>query len=187
MMQIIKHNQQQAANWSGGTTTPLFIFPVDANYSARDFLFRISTATVETATSSFSDLTGYQRIIMLLQGELSITHNNKVTHHLKPLVPHLFDGAWKTTAVGKVTDFNLMFKPLVKVHVEVVLMSANQSTQIQASTDFICLYVAKGQITIHENQQINNLHEKDFVVLDGEPLHLDATADSIIIKVTIQF
>jgi environmental stress-induced protein Ves len=187
MMQIIKQNQQQTTNWSGGTTTPLFIFPVDADYAKRDFLFRISTATVETATSSFTDLKGYQRIIMLLQGKLSITHNNEVTHHLQPLIPHLFDGAWKTTAVGRVTDFNVMFKPEVKAHVDVVLLSAKQSTQIPESTDFIYLYVAKGEITMQQNQQTNNLHEKDFVVLDGELLHLDATANSIIIKVTIQF
>ena len=187
MMQIIKYNQQQTANWSGGTTTPLFIFPVDADYAKRDFLFRMSTATVETDTSTFTDLTGYQRIIMLLHGQLSITHNNEVTHYLKPLISYLFDGAWKTTAIGKVTDFNVMFKPEVKAHVDVVLLSANQSTQILASTDFICLYLAKGQISINDNQQIINLTEKDFVVLDGELLNLDATAESIIIKVTIQF
>jgi len=186
-MQIIKQNQQQTTNWSGGTTTPLFIFPVDSDYASRDFLFRISTATVQTATSIFTDLTGYQRIIMLLQGNLSITHNNEVTHHLKPLIPHFFDGAWKTTAIGKVTDFNVIFKPEIKTHIDVVLLSANQSNQIQTSKDFICLYLAKGQITIWENQQAYNVYENDFVLLDGEQLHLDATAESIIIKVTIQF
>lgn len=186
MIHIIKHNQQQTANWSGGTTTPLLIFPVDADYAKRDFLFRMSTATVETDTSTFTDLKGYQRIIMLLQGKLSITHNNEVTYHLKPFIPHLFDGAWKTTAIGKVTDFNVMFKPEVKAHVDVVFLSAKQSTQIQASKDFIYLYIAKGEITMQQNQQTKNLHEKDFVVLNGELLHLDATAESIIIKVTIQ-
>lgn len=186
-MQIIKQNQQQTTNWSGGTTTPLFIFPVDSAYASRDFLFRISTATVQTATSIFTDLTGYQRIIMLLQGNLSITHNNEVTHHLKPLIPHFFDGAWKTTAIGKVTDFNVIFKPEIKAHIDVVLLSANQSNQIQTSKDFICLYLAKGQITIRENQHTYNLYEHDFVLLDGEQFHLNATAESIIIKVTIQF
>lgn len=186
-MQIIKQNQQQTTNWSGGTTTPLIIFPVDSDYASRDFLFRISTATVQTTTSTFTDLTGYQRIIMLLQGSLSITHNNEVTHHLKPLIPHFFDGAWKTTAIGKVTDFNVIFKPEIKAHIDVVLLSANQSNQIQTSKDFICLYLAKGQITIRENQQTYNLYENDFVLLDGEQFHLNATAESIIIKVTIQF
>lgn len=81
----------------------------------------------------------------------------------------------------------MIFKPEIKTHIDVVLLSANQSNQIQTSKDFICLYLAKGQITIWENQQAYNVYENDFVLLDGEQLHLDATAESIIIKVTIQF
>lgn len=68
MMQLIPKSAQTTSNWSGGTTTQLFIYPPEASYAARNFLFRISTATVETETSTFTDLTGFNRILLLLNG-----------------------------------------------------------------------------------------------------------------------
>lgn len=186
MIQIIKHNQQQTVNWSGGTTTQLFIYPADAQYAERNFLFRISTATVETDTSTFTDLTGYQRIIMLLQGELTLTHNKEVTHHLKPLIPHLFDGAWQTEAAGKVTDFNVMFKPDVNAVVEVVVLNAHQSTLIKTNTHLTCLYVTKGQVIINMSQQ--TLQEKDFMVIDdAETIDIKGIGFAEMILVKLQY
>ena len=39
--------------WSGGTTTELFLYPEGGSYAARDFLFRISSATVDLEESDF--------------------------------------------------------------------------------------------------------------------------------------
>lgn len=186
MMQIIKHNQQQTVNWSGGTTTQLFIYPPDAQYAERNFLFRISTATVETDTSTFTDLTGYQRIIMLLQGELTLTHNKEVTHHLKPLIPHLFDGAWQTKAAGKVTDFNVMFKPGVNAVIEVIKLTTNQHLDLNAVNHFVCCYVVKGKLTINLKHESETLNEKDFMVIDDEVLEAHVQTETTLIKVTLQ-
>ncbi len=186
MIKLIKHNQQITTNWSGGTTTELFIYPKGSNYAAKDFLFRISTATVQTETSTFTDLTGYLRIIMLLKGKLTLTHNNKVTHHLKPLVPYLFDGGWQTEAAGKVTDFNVMFKPEVNTVVEVILLNAHQSTQIKKNTHLTCLYVTKGQVMINMNQQ--TLQEKDFMVIDdAETIDIKGIGFAEMILVKLQY
>ncbi len=37
----------QTTNWGGGTTSEWFIFPEASSYQERNFLIRISTATVE--------------------------------------------------------------------------------------------------------------------------------------------
>ena len=37
----------RSSRWSGGTTTELAIAPAGADYGARDFLWRVSSATVE--------------------------------------------------------------------------------------------------------------------------------------------
>ena len=42
--------------WSDGTTTQLLIAPEGAHYAARDFLWRVSSATVELDESDFTPL-----------------------------------------------------------------------------------------------------------------------------------
>ncbi len=100
-MHIIKQNQQQTSKWSGGTTTQLFIYPANSDYNKRDFLFRISTATIDAATSEFTALAGFNRVLMLIDGELNITHqvdgNNKEIVDLKPYQVHHFNGACPTS------------------------------------------------------------------------------------------
>ena len=34
-------------NWASGTSTEIFIYPANGSFADRNFLFRISTATVE--------------------------------------------------------------------------------------------------------------------------------------------
>jgi environmental stress-induced protein Ves len=185
-MQIIKHNQQQTVDWSGGKTTQLFIYPADAHYAERNFLFRISTATVETESSTFTNLKGYQRIIMLLQGELTLTHNNEVTHHLKPFNPHLFDGAWQTNALGKVTDFNVMFKPQQNAVVEVLTLTQNQQLTLEPFNNYVCYYLVKGKLTITRQNETENLDSKDLIVTSEEVLDALAVTETTIIKVILQ-
>ena len=39
------------SQWAGGATTQLYIYPEHADYSRRDFIFRLSSATVECERS----------------------------------------------------------------------------------------------------------------------------------------
>jgi environmental stress-induced protein Ves len=141
---------------------------------------------VETDTSTFTNLTGYQRIIMLLQGELTLTHNKEVTHYLKPLIPHLFDGAWQTNAEGKVTDFNVIFKPEVKAIVETIRLTTNQHLDLKAVNHFVCCYVVKGNLTINIEHKSETLNTKDFMVINEEVLDAIAITETTIIKVILQ-
>ena len=61
--------------WSGGTTTQLLIAPEGAHYAARDFLWRVSSATVELDESDFTPLPEYERLIATLRGGITLTHN----------------------------------------------------------------------------------------------------------------
>jgi environmental stress-induced protein Ves len=165
MMQLIPKSAQTTSNWSGGTTTQLFIYPPEASYAARNFLFRISTATVETETSTFTDLTGFNRILLLLNGELNITHNNSHTVALKAYQPHSFDGGWHTTAVGKVTDFNVISNPNIQAQVTVIELDANQSTQLNTTANWVCLYVTKGAIKVQQYNEEITINENDFLII----------------------
>lgn len=96
--------------WSGGTTTQLLIAPADAVYADREFLWRISSATVELEESDFTPLPAYRRLIATLRGNIVLTHNDSAPVSLLPYEIHAFDGADRTHSVGKCTDFNLMLR-----------------------------------------------------------------------------
>ena len=56
----------RVSSWSGGTTTELSIAPENGNYQSRDFLWRLSSATVELEESTFTSLPDFDRIILTL-------------------------------------------------------------------------------------------------------------------------
>ena len=101
---------QSVSRWSGGTTTQLAIFPPAALYADRDFLWRVSSAVVELPESDFTPLPDYDRTLMILQGELSLSHDGGEEYTLRAFEQTSFDGASKTFSRGRVTDFNLMMR-----------------------------------------------------------------------------
>ena len=60
--------------WSGGSTTELFIWPEGADYSRREFTFRVSSARVDLEESDFTPLMGVTRYITPLTGGFTLTH-----------------------------------------------------------------------------------------------------------------
>ena len=105
---MIKKNEFQVSEWSGGTTTELLIYPEDAKYSDRNFKWRLSSARVEAEESIFTHLPGISRIIMVVDGVLRLEHEEHHKVVLNPFEQDSFMGNWKTKSFGKVTDFNLM-------------------------------------------------------------------------------
>lgn len=96
------------SQWSGGSSTQLYIFPLEATYAELNFELRISTAKVEIEASTFTSLPGVQRKLMILEGEIKIHHEGQYHKHLQPFDVDSFSGDWKTTSKGICTDFNVM-------------------------------------------------------------------------------
>lgn len=101
---------QTVSRWSGGTTTQLAISPAQAVYAERDFLWRVSSAVVELPESDFTPLPDYDRILMILNGELMLSHDGGEEYTLQAFEQTSFDGASHTFSRGQVTDFNLMMR-----------------------------------------------------------------------------
>lgn len=99
------------ARWAGGTTTELFLYPEGGSYAARDFVLRISSATVELEESDFTALPGVERYITPLVGGFTLTHPGLPPVSLRPAdPPYRFSGAIPTHCLGRATDFNLMLR-----------------------------------------------------------------------------
>lgn len=109
---IIRKEDFITTKWSGGETTQLTIYPEDAIFSEKNFLFRISSATFTTTESKFSDFTGYQRYILPLEGRLSLRHEGLYNRNLEKYEVEYFDGSWSTFSENTLDcrDYNFIVK-----------------------------------------------------------------------------
>ena len=98
------------SSWAGGVTTQIAIAPPCAAYADRDFLWRVSSASVETETSDFTPLPDYWRWITPLTGSMTLFHDGGDGVRLAPYEVHRFDGGAATRSQGRCTDFNLMLR-----------------------------------------------------------------------------
>jgi environmental stress-induced protein Ves len=147
---IIRKSELTSSKWSGGTTTELFIYPPASSYALRDFDYRISTATVETERSEFTDLSGYQRILCVLSGELTMQlhadSGKPDTVKLLPLEQMSFPGEVKVVGFGKVTDFNIIYKPEYRASAEIIHLGENEVRELTSSGEYYFLWVAEGEL-----------------------------------------
>ena len=107
---LLKEENYNTSRWTGGQTKELAIYPAESKYLDRNFVWRLSSATVETEESDFSRLPDYDRVLMVLDGEVVLSYEGERVARLKELEQDRFDGAWKTRSFGKITDYNLMVR-----------------------------------------------------------------------------
>lgn len=105
---IVRKEELPSGRWSGGTTTELAIWPPEAVYAERNFVWRVSSARVEAEESDFTPLPGVERCLMILEGTLHLVHEGHYEATLGPFEQDNFSGDWRTHSRGAVTDFNLM-------------------------------------------------------------------------------
>ena len=186
-MIITKHSLSKRTTfpWTSGTSTEIFIYPADATFTERNFIFRISTATVEADESVFTHFEGITRHLMILHGELELIHEGRYTKHLKPFDCDTFSGEWSTRSKGRVTDFNLMLKQgatgsLIAHHIE-----KGRTLSLTASGDYYFIYVASGEGNYENNEIVKAgdlLH-----IPDGTQINLLAHESCSFIEIKVSF
>ena len=157
MIQKLFPTDYAVSAWSGGTTTQLAIWPPEAKYADRDFLWRISSATVDLEESDFTPLPDYDRLISTLEGEIVLTHNGGAPLTLRPLEVHAFSGADATHSRGRCRDFNLMLRRGQVTGTMEALRLSDTPTDLQVGTSIACpplsadetilLYCVEGEAT----------------------------------------
>jgi environmental stress-induced protein Ves len=167
-IQKININQCDTTQWSGGSSTQLFIFPADANYNQRNFDIRISSAKVELETSDFTALPGFMRWLMVLDGEIQIQHQKGSYISLPAFHCHTFDGAWETNSIGKCTDFNLMLRPPLTGNIEAINLEKEQvqSVEITKNTKFIMLFLKQGELEISFETDKQKLLANEVIIIN---------------------
>lgn len=143
--EIKKKQEHVTADWSGGKTTEVYIHPPHSSYAKRDFGFRLSSATVQLDRSEFTSLPGFQRRIMLLEGEMHLDHAG---HHSVTLPRYgldSFDGAWNTVSHGRCTDFNLMLGKGFTGGLDCI----RHPGTIVCDSEFCFLYILMDHVAVH--------------------------------------
>lgn len=105
---------QKLMGWHNKDTTELYIYPEDELAEDRRFDFRLSHTVVKMEKNAFYKFPGYKRQVMLLDGEMQLTHSfNGEPHHSINLSQYdvdCFRGEWDTSCKGLCTDLCLMTK-----------------------------------------------------------------------------
>jgi environmental stress-induced protein Ves len=175
---FIKENLT-STNWSGGTTTQLYIYPENADFASRQFDFRISTAAIDAETSDFTSLKGFERKLLVLSGNLELEH---AEHHSKKLAPFeqdCFLGEWQTKSKGKAVDFNVIYRPGIETHLIAKKLVSGENSSCETDK-MLFIYVFSGLVRIGNE----TAHSGDLVqVFAAESIAVFAEKDSTICTV----
>ncbi|MFN5443764.1 MAG: HutD family protein [Crocinitomicaceae bacterium] len=160
-MEIIK--SFKTTDWSGGKTTEMFIYPTNSNYTDRNFDFRISSATVEVEESDFTYLTGFHRLLTIIDGQIELYVNNETPFVLEKDISFWFLGSDKVKSRGIVRDFNVIFSNKYEVQWRLIKEDEFRKTQLNQG-DFLFYFLIKGNVKMNEQ----SIYENELVCFNFE-------------------
>lgn len=192
-IRIYGEENYKMSKWSGGNTRELAIYPENAKYLDRDFIWRLSSADSDLEESSFTKLPDYDRILMVLDGEVVLAHGEERTVSLKALEQDTFDGAVKTKCFGSLKkDYNLIFRKGSKGRMELIeLKSEAEHVEITNSEAASCgIYVIEGYAVVSVNGQTEMVKADRQLVVEkaaGEDIKLSVMGEGKCIFTEVSF
>ena len=162
---LLKSNDFQVSDWSGGKTKQLYLSPPTGHYGKRVFDYRLSTATVELAESQFSDLSGFHRILMSLDHTLHL-HNASQQEEtvLAPFTPYVFEGSDDITSRGTCTDFNLIYSD----HYQGQMIAISNRQELSRDDEIQFIYALEDLTVTGTNLPALNLEAEQLLIVEKE-------------------
>ncbi|MEE9364165.1 MAG: HutD family protein [Cellulophaga sp.] len=167
-IKVLLSNQFTTTNWTGGTTTEFYISPNNSEYKKLNFDFRLSMAQVLSKESIFTPLKGISRKLMVLEGEIVLTHNNEKETPLKSFEVDTFDGGWTTSCIGSCTDFNLMTSDNTSGELTALQIEEEKSLEYKfdANLNFLCFYNYCGSVSITINSIKKTVEQGAMLIIE---------------------
>ena len=173
-LKIIPFQSVFASTWSGGKTYQFYIYPEQSSYSELNFIYRISSATIDLNESTFTRFKGYKRYLVMLDNDLKVQHN-KIYKVFNKHEVFEFDSQDEVLSYSKGTDFNFMIAhEFDKTQIKI---AKGSYTTNSATT----LLFALTNSNVSINGVSFTLQFKDLIVLN-EPTSLELESDFIIIE-----
>ena len=162
---LLKSNDFQVSDWSGGKTKQLYLSPPTGHYGKRDFDYRLSTATVELAESQFSDLSGFHRILMSLDHTLHLHNASRQEETvLAPFTPYVFEGSDSITSRGTCTDFNLIYSD----HYQGQMLAISDGQELSRDEAIQFIYVLSDLMVTGTDLSSLNLKAGQLLIVEKE-------------------
>ena len=181
MRKVLK-NDFITTDWSGGTTSQIFIDPADSSVAEKDFDFRISSATCDLDSSSFTPYNDFNRFIIPITGELKLTVNGNEIN-LKPYEIYYFDGADEVISEGKVRDYNLIVRKGQKGSMYAKYLD-NDRIVIDSNYRNIVIFNYDGKFTFSYRGNISEFEDFSSVVLvKNESVEIKGTGNLLICEI----
>lgn len=154
---IIKNlKDMPAKKWAGGKTIELF-------RDQSDFNIRISCAYIDIGESIFSDFSGYQRILHILEGKTTLNIDKNEVQLAEDQTIH-FDGKQDVTSKNDidVLDFNVIYKK------DIIDASFSKITKqtLNKKTDNIFIFSREDETKVYFENSTLTLNKNDFILLD---------------------
>jgi environmental stress-induced protein Ves len=160
-IKIISKNDITPSFWDGGKTYEYFISPANSNFAARDFEFRISSASIEKIPSSFTNFKGYQRYLVMLDNELKVNRNGVDEVYSEKEIFE-FDSTDSIQSFSLGNDFNLMIKREGSPF-DLEVKTLNNDLE----SSFVFIFTLE-ETSVKINQQEFKLNLNDLLVVENE-------------------
>lgn len=134
---IQKEDHQKTIKWGGGETKELYIYPEDAIYQEEQFGFRIAVSRGEL--ERLRKFEGYKRQIMLLDGEICLTHREQHSITLAAYEQDVGLGDWDTLCEGCGTEVSLLTNDAFSGKMDVLSKGAQVEKTNGEFVSFYCL------------------------------------------------
>ena len=162
---LLRVNDFQVSDWSGGKTKQLYLSPPTGHYGKRDFDYRLSTATVELAESQFSDLSGFHRILMSLDHTLHLHNASRQEETvLAPFTPYVFEGSDSITSRGTCTDFNLIYSD----HYQGQMIAISNGQELSQDDEIQFIYALEDLTVTVTTLSVLNLEAEQLLIVEKE-------------------
>ncbi len=158
---LFSKKDSKASIWSGGLTYEYMIYPETANYTDRDFVFRISSATIEEVPSVFTKFKGYCRYLVMLDNSLEIEVNKEKRTYEKYEIME-FNSDDDVTSYTNGMDFNWMISEKISRH-KLEITSINQNCNAQ-----IIILFSLDTTVITINEKPYDLEPYDLLVIENQ-------------------
>jgi environmental stress-induced protein Ves len=174
---LYRESEYPEKEWAGGKTREIFICPKEASYDERNFVFRLSSATIEQEESQFTSLPNYDRTIMVLEGEVILSFEGTRVTRLSKWEQDQFDGKEITRSFGKIKDYNLMVLKGNRGSLEALTLGKERQ-EVSIPKEFrpqpfdgliLGFYCAQGFILVTTGDDIIRVGPGDQLILELNP------------------
>ena len=170
---LIKQEKYKPTFWSGGMATELITYPLTSDYASRNFLWRLGVAKIDILESTFSNLPNVSRNFMVIEGQITLDHENRYKKVLNTFNQDSFMGDWKTKTYGKASVFNLMTRE--NFHGELIHLYITPKKQVHFKYETslnkdlvaICFYVVNGNFESTLNGKVLKASPNDLLLLEN--------------------